>query len=477
MRGLAPGARPARMHALPYRADSAALFESIADEPWAVFLDSGPPESRRTHAHLDILAARPWATLECLGARSRVRHFPRSGAARERLSADDPFDLLRGLLAENGAAENAPAPFSGGAIGYCAYDLAARFMPRAALPPTDIAHAPPLMAVGLYAWAVVTDHAAQHTWLLAHGRHAPDDAEWAALIARFSAAPAPRPREAFRVHGPLRETLAGTDYAAAFARVRAYIRAGDCYQVNLARGFEVEARGDAWLAYQALRRANPAPHAAYLNLPGLQVLSCSPERFVSLRDGAAETRPIKGTRPRGASPEADAALARELAESAKDRAENLMIVDLLRNDLGKVCAPGSIHAPALFNVESFARVHHLVSTVRGRLRPGEDALSLLRAAFPGGSITGAPKLRAMQIIAELEPEPRGLYCGNVFWMDGKGDMDSNILIRTLTLRDKRLRFSAGGGLVADSDPEAEYAECNDKAAVLLDFIAAHRDPA
>jgi para-aminobenzoate synthetase component 1 len=188
-----------------------------------------------------------------------------------------------------------------------------------------------------------------------------------------------------------------------------------------------------------------------------------------------ETRPIKGTRPRAAAPEADSALARELRESVKDRAENLMIVDLLRNDLGKVCAPGSVQVPRLFALESFATVHHLVSTVTGQLADGLDAVALLRAAFPGGSITGAPKLRAMEIIEELEPHRRGVYCGAIGWLGFNGDMDTNIAIRTLVSSEGQARFWAGGGIVADSRAEAEFQECLDKAAAMLRLMEQHRN--
>jgi para-aminobenzoate synthetase component 1 len=256
-------------------------------------------------------------------------------------------------------------------------------------------------------------------------------------------------------------------YAAAFERIQHYIREGDCYQVNLAQRFAAHAEGDAWQAYRRLRAINPAPFSAYLSFPFGQILSASPERFLRLRNGQVETRPIKGTRPRNASPASDRALAEELRQSTKDRAENLMIVDLLRNDLGKSCEPGSIRVPALFAVESFATVHHLVSTIEGRLAPGMDALDLLRGCFPGGSITGAPKLRAMQIIEELEPNRRGVYCGSIGYIGYDGAMDTNIAIRTLVYSEGCLRFWAGGGIVSDSDLDAEYQETFDKAAAML----------
>jgi para-aminobenzoate synthetase component 1 len=234
----------------------------------------------------------------------------------------------------------------------------------------------------------------------------------------------------------------------------------------------VEIAGDSWALYRALRHSNPAPFGAYLNTPFGQLLSASPERFLQVRERQVETRPIKGTRPRDPDPQRDRALAEALLWSEKDRAENLMIVDLLRNDLGKVCQLGSVRVPELFTLESFASVHHLVSTVTGRLAEGFDALDLFAASFPGGSITGAPKRRAMEIIDELEPDRRGPYCGAIGYFGFDGAMDSNIAIRTLIHRQGRVEFSAGGGVVIDSDPQAEYRESFDKAALLLKLFGA-----
>jgi para-aminobenzoate synthetase component I len=259
-------------------------------------------------------------------------------------------------------------------------------------------------------------------------------------------------------------------YLEALARIRDYLIAGDCYQVNLAQRFAAPAAGDPWTAYRRLRVLNAAPFGAYLQTPDAHLLCSSPERFLWVRDGRVETRPIKGTRPRATDPDEDARLAESLRLSPKDRAENLMIVDLLRNDLGRVCATGSLQVPGLFEIERFARVHHLVSTVTGRLAAGRTALDLLRAAFPGGSITGAPKRRAMEIIEELEPHRRGVYCGAIGYLGFDGAMDTNIAIRTLIHSDGVVRCWAGGGIVADSDPESEYRETYDKAAPLLDLL-------
>jgi para-aminobenzoate synthetase component 1 len=259
-------------------------------------------------------------------------------------------------------------------------------------------------------------------------------------------------------------------YAAAFTRALDYIDAGDCYQINLAQRFSAPVSGDPWLAYQALRIVNPAPHAAYLNTPYGQILSASPERFLKVEQDAVETRPIKGTRARAGHPRLDAEVMRELQASEKDRAENVMIVDLLRNDLSKNCALGSVKVSKLFEIESFATVHHLVSTVTGRLRHDRDTLDLLRGCFPGGSITGAPKLRAMQIIEELETQRRGVYCGAIGYVGRNGNMDTSIAIRTLVCSNGKVHFAAGGGIVADSRLEDEYQETFDKAAATLNLL-------
>lgn len=453
-----------RVEAIPYRPNSTELFAALADEPWAVFLDSGHPGAGG--GRWDILAARPHATLVTRGG---VTEYRQDNGVEEG-SADDPFACLRRYLTTS--EQVLSLPFAGGAIGYFAYDLARRLERLPALAEDDIPL--PEMAVGFYDWAVVVDHLRRESWLVSLDRRSLSARQWQELIALFSAPPAPRRREPFLAHGPLQSNLTRTAYRQRFERIKAYIRAGDCYQVNLAQRFACPVAGDPWLAYQALRQLNPAPFSAYLSLPWAKVLSCSPERFLEVRRGQVVTQPIKGTRRRDTDPQRDAAIARALAASPKDRAENLMIVDLLRNDLGKVCSPGSVRVPILCGLEHYATVHHLVSTVTGQLAPGQDAIALLRAAFPGGSITGAPKLRAMQIIEALEPHRRGVYCGAIGYIGYHGDMDTNIAIRTSVWVDNTLYFWAGGGIVADSEADAEYQECMDKVAAILRLIEAHR---
>ena len=441
---------------LTYSPDSATLFAPLAAQPWAQWLDSAWPACRA--GRYDIIAARPRVTLVTLAGETRIEYAD----GRVELSPEPPLRLLRAHL---GPPRPAPtAPFAGGALGYFAYDLARRQyrLPNLARD----AEGWPEMAVGIYAGALVIDHHARSCRLWASADAAGRD--WAEGF--LAALKQPSPTDAFLLTSEIEASMSPQAYARAFSRVRDYIHAGDCYQVNLALRFSASFRGSPWPLYRSLRSCNPAPFSAWLNFPFGQVLSSSPERFLEVRDGWVETRPIKGTRARSEESLRDAMNQAELRASPKDRAENLMIVDLLRNDLGRVCAPGSITVPQLFALESFATLHHLVSTVRGRLSPGKTALDQLEAAFPGGSISGAPKLRAMEIIEALEPERRGVYCGAIGYLGHDGGMDTNIAIRTLTCTGQTLRFWAGGGLVADSEVEAEYRECQDKARALREVL-------
>ncbi len=445
-----------RIIELPHWETVARRFRTLADLPWAAWLDSAVSDS---NDRFDILVADPFVTLQTRGATTEIER--NGGATIE--SQRSPLELLR---AELGDVTPGPAglPFTGGAVGYFGYDLGRRLERIPSIAAADITM--PDLAMGLYDWAVVVDHAARRTWLAGNGRDARTFASWDKLAARLSAEPPPDPPP-FRVLEAPQSNLGRDAYAAAFRAVQEHIRAGDCYQVNLTQRFSARAEGDAWHAYVRLRELNPAPFAAYLDLPDGKIVSSSPERFLRLRDGHVETKPIKGTRPRSRDPMRDRALAEELRTSAKDRAENVMIVDLLRNDLGKCCVPGSVRASKLFEIESFASVHQLVSTVEGELAPGKHALDLVAACFPGGSITGAPKVAAMKIIEELEPQRRSVYCGSIGYIGFDGNMDTNIAIRTLVQQGERVYTWAGGGVVADSNVDAEYQESLDKAAAML----------
>jgi para-aminobenzoate synthetase component 1 len=451
---------------LPYLQDSARLFSTWVDEPWAVFLDSGFPDAEQ--GRYDLLAARPFCTLITRGDQTEIH-----SVTGTRTSPEDPFKLLRQTLSPL-VTSFEQVPFSAGAIGYFGYDLARRIEKLPSI--AEDAEAIPEMMVGIYDWMVVVDHQQQQSWLLAQGRDIRTEVLWDSLVEEFSEYPEDTADISdFRLTSAIQSNMSWDEYAQAFAKIQNYIFEGDCYQVNLAQRFHASCEGNLWTLYQQLRKHNPAPFSAYLNLPEVQILSSSPERFVAVLDEKIETKPIKGTRPRGTNPEQDQQLIDELRNSPKDRAENVMIVDLLRNDIGKNSAIGTVEVPSLFDVESFTTVHHLVSTVRGQLDADRHALHLLRGCFPGGSITGAPKIRSMEIIEELEPHRRGVYCGGIGWIGFDGNMDSNIAIRTLIHSHGQIRFWAGGGIVADSDSKSEYQETFDKAAALFKVLEGEVD--
>ena len=464
---------------LKYTPDSSLLFEKIVHEQWAIFLDSGKPLGE--YGRYDIIVARPFITISILNNRAYVTGDDGSNTFVE----DDPFALLKRVMApysqsvvDSSDSPCSPSlPFTGGAVGYFGYDLV-RYLEDLPAIAQDIANIPE-MSIGIYDWAVVVDHRKQSTWLVSNG-HAPHTQDsWKSLCSLFDQPSAEEGqskqysapvRSEFKVGSSVSSNMDLNSYATAFDKIKHYILEGDCYQVNLAQRFTVKAQGDAWIAYKKLRKISPAPFMAFLNLPTMQVLSGSPERFLQVINQYVETRPIKGTRPRSADADQDAANAKELVESVKDQAENLMIVDLLRNDISKSCEVGSVKANNLFSLQSFANVHHLVSTVTGTLAEDKTAIDLLQGCFPGGSITGAPKLRAMEIIEELEPHRRGLYCGAIGYIGFDGNMDTNIAIRSIVYADNVMSFYAGGGIVADSEMVKEYKETWDKASHMLKLM-------
>jgi para-aminobenzoate synthetase component 1 len=449
-----------RLTELPYQRDSSVVFSAIAHEPWSIFLDSGYPyiDSGR----YDIIAGRPYTTVVTSDQTTVIT----SQDGQQTRSSEDPFALLKKLLGER--RDNfSGLPFCGGALGYFAYDLGRRIEQLPQIADNDLPV--PDMAIGLYDWAVVIDHHQRRSWLVSYGLDPRTFGQWQDLLQLFQSGVKRHPVN-FSPRSKVVSNLDRNSYARAFEKIKHYIREGDCYQVNLAQRFMIEVSGSPWDAYLRLRKINPAPFASFFNLPDCAVLSSSPERFLKVTNGLVETRPIKGTRRRSTFAYEDKALAVELLESEKDRAENLMIVDLLRNDLGKNCINGSVSVPKLFALESYATVHHLVSTVTGQLKPDRHALDLLRGCFPGGSITGAPKLRSMEIIEELEPHRRTVYCGSIGYTGFDGNMDCNIAIRTLVYHGNRMYCWAGGGIVVDSVMEAEYQESFDKAAALLHLL-------
>lgn len=440
--------------------DPAAAAARLRHLPGLAFLDSAMPHA--TLGRHSIVAADPFGRFRFREGRATLDGQPVPGG---------PIEALRAALAPWRIDRPADGIFPGGAIGYFAYDLG-QALERVARPPRRAGLTDDI-AFNLYDTALVIDHAAGTCRLVATGF--PETGEGAraaraeARLAHFAAllgqgvpdeAPAPVPALDWRSNF----TRAG--YEAAVERVRDYIRAGDIYQANIAQRFSADlpAGFDGFALYRALRAANPATFGAYLAFEGLTVASSSPERFLKLAGRAVETRPIKGTARRLPDPAADAAVAEALRQNPKERAENIMIVDLLRNDLSRVCETHSVRVPTLCGLETYAGVHHLVSVVTGTLRDGLDALDLVAATFPGGSITGAPKIRAMDIITEIEGDARELYCGAIGRIGFDGALDTSIAIRTVVMDDRTAVLQAGGGITLLSEPGPEYDETLAKAA-------------
>jgi len=444
---------------LPYRADASVTFASIRDLPGAILLDSG--SGTADAGRFDIMAADPDP--------DRSASLGPTPDARQVAQFFDRLNAIHRDAACTQAHDGDDLPFRAGLMGYRGYDaglpLHGLHVPERNTSQTAL----PAAQVGYYRWAIVQDHRKQNSTLLAED--SVPEAELSDIMHRVTHASetcAP-----FELLSGFSSNLQSRHYAEAFRAVNDYLHAGDCYQVNLAQRFCAAYRGDPFTAYRRLRPLAAAAFAGYLDIGSNGALLClSPERFMSLCDRTVSTQPIKGTRPRSADPLRDREMARELQASSKDLAENLMIVDLLRNDLGRNCDTGSIRVESLFALHSYPTVHHLVSTISGRLRAGRTALDLLRDSFPGGSITGAPKRRSMQIISELEPDAREAYCGSLFYLCNSGRMDSNITIRTLVARDDTLLCWAGGGLVADSRCNDEYQETFDKVGAFLRSLEA-----
>jgi len=434
---------------LPWRRDAAEYyFAPLSASPWAMMLHSG--YANHPHSRYDIVVAEPCTTLVTRGDTTEIS----APDGTVSTSTACPMVLLNEALANSPLSTGSIAelPFIGGAVGLFGYDLGRRFEALPQQAQNDIAM--PDMAVGIYDWALIVDHQRQVVTLVSHSNI---EARLSWLLMQRVSATVP-----FALTSRWQSNMSRQQYGEKFRQVQAYLQSGDCYQVNLAQRFQASFEGDEWQAFVRLNHANRAPFSAFLRFDDAAILSLSPERFIQLEQGQIQTRPIKGTLPRLDDPKADAEQARRLANSAKDRAENLMIVDLMRNDIGRVAVPGSVRVPELFVVEPFPAVHHLVSTITATLPSALHATDLLRAAFPGGSITGAPKVRAMEIIDELEPHRRNAWCGSIGYLSACGNMDTSITIRTVTATKGTLYCSAGGGLVADSEEEAEYQETFDK---------------
>lgn len=467
---------PVLIEELPRWFSPTEAFERFYQQRHAFFLDSGMDPQRL--GRFSFIGVEPFLVMKSRG--SSITLSSEDGECR---IEGNPFDILRDLLSRYQVdASPAPVPFIGGAVGYLAYDLC-HFIERLPSSAVDDLKLPESY-FGFYDTILAFDNLERKSYVLSTGLPELDrtrrlrralsrleEMEYK-LSCGYSAWKPGDAEEGLREGQELvlKSNFTREAYLEAVQKVREYIAAGDVFQVNLSQRFETELTVTPYELYRRLREINPAPFASYLNFDEVTIVSASPERFLKVEGDWVETRPIKGTRPRGRTPEEDERLGWELLTSIKDRAENVMIVDLERNDLGRVCRYGTVKVTELAMLETFPTVFHLTSTVIGRLRPDKTRYDLLKATFPGGSITGAPKVRAMEIIDELEPTRRSVYTGAIGYLSFGANMDLNIVIRTILVKGNRAYFQVGGGIVYDSEPEAEYQETLDKARALVQAL-------
>jgi len=446
-------------------------FSPIQHLPWSILLHSAG--ILRSDSRFDIITADPIASITSYGDTCYITYKNKA----DKTVTGKPFQIARQLNSELfGDANSWPQlddlPFIGGAMGCLTYDLGRSIETIPAIAQNDLQL--PESAIGYYDWALIFDKQKQCLTLVQMGNEK-------LLKKRLTwlKSQTPSKVETFKLMSNWQSNLSKNDYLQRFAQVQEYLLSGDCYQINLAQRFRAKYQGDEWQAYNKLTNSNQMPFSAFMRLDKASILCVSPERFMQVSCCAltehseyyVQTKPIKGTRPRKQDPLTDQQQITDLKNATKDRAENLMIVDLLRNDISRVCEAGSVGVPKLFDIESYCAVHHMVSTIEGKLIPKKTAWDLLEATFPGGSITGAPKIRAIQIIEELEPHRRSVYCGSIFYIAANGLSDSNITIRTLIATNGELHCWGGGGLVADSIGDDEYQETLDKLAKILPVLS------
>lgn len=451
------------------------VFGLFQNELHSFFLDSGMDPQKL--GRYSFIGTDPFLVMKSRGSQITL-----IAQDKQETEQGNPFDVLGRLLETYRLdALPAPVPFWGGAVGYLSYDLChfIEHLPSTAIDDLKL----PESYFGFYDTILAFDNLQHRTYIVSTGFPELNEEQRLKrarlrikeLKDRLSSHSPIAPEASLLNSKNLNETVLKAnftpeDYIKAVNRVREYIAAGDVFQVNLSQRFQTDLFVPPYELYRRLRRINPAPFASYLNFDGVIIASASPERFLRVDGDYVETRPIKGTRPRGKNPVEDAMLARELLGSIKDRAENVMIVDLERNDLGRVCQYGTVKVTELAILETFPTVFHLTSTVVGRLRPDKNRIDLLKATFPGGSITGAPKVRAMEIIDELEPTRRSVYTGAIGYFSFSNNLDLNIVIRTFIIKGDKAYFQVGGGIIYDSNAEAEYQETLDKAKALIQAL-------
>ena len=443
---------------LPYYSDNAHYFSVIHHRFMAVLLDSCHAQGAK--GRYDIMSAQPYCTLTHWSDHTEVTLENKTYQRYE-----DPFVLIEEYLGSTIESTD-DLPFCGGAIGFLAYDLGWRLEHLPPLNPNE--WNAPEMIIGIYDWALIIDHHLKKSTLVAQHRCQETKARIAQLATLWKE-PTKQPLlKTLQVK--LEPDISQSNYQTAFDKIKQHILVGNCYQANLSQRFTGPFNGDCWSLYRQIRNKNPAPFSAYLNYNHFKILSISPEKFITVKQGQVITQPVKGTRPRHSNPEIDQALGRELQNNAKEQAENVMIVDLLRNDISKNCKVNSVQVSRLCELVSYPAVHHLVSTITGTLANNSSCLDLLRSCFPGGSITGAPKIRAMEIINQVETHRRTIYCGSIVAISFDHHLHSNICIRTLLQQQNQLYCWAGSAIVADSICDAEYEECFAKIRLILESL-------
>ncbi len=425
-----------------------------------------------------FVGASPFATIRTTDKGAVVND--RSGLVHASKAYEDPFQAISDVICAYAPRSNGPFPFNGGGVGFFAYDLKDILMKRRTSQARDMRGGGlglPLSVMGFYGSIYVYDHEEDKGYItsLESGKDGgiecalealSEDEAACAPFAGMDVAPA---KSGFSSDTPKEA------YLSSIRKAHEYIEGGDIYQINLSHRLKIPWDGDGFSLFAALLEKRPSPMNSYIDFGDFELVSNSPERFLRADASEAETSPIKGTRPRGDTPDEDAALVRELLSSEKERAEHVMIVDLERSDLGMAAEKGTVEVEDFCKIETFAGLHHMVSTIRARLRDDAGPIGCMKAMFPGGSVTGAPKIRAMEIIAELEKTPRGIYTGCIGWIDFSSRLDMAIAIRTAIYKDKALYLNVGGGIVADSDPVAEYDETLLKAKDFLDILGVKRD--
>jgi len=446
---------------LPYVSDSSIYFEAIANDPWSCYLDSGIQddldENISDKSRYDIIVSHPF--IKIIADESTVSIEENN---LKKITKENPFNVLEGILANFNIQETS-LPFAGGALGYFSYELS-----QSSIKKNKDHVGMPLMMIGIYDWALIVDHQEKTACIASHLINK-DTKDYLTTLTKKLKSVKPN-NQLFKINSNIKSLLNFEAYDLMVNKILSFIKEGDVYQINISNKYIVSCEGNSWTGYKKLREINRAPFMAYFHFDDFDILCGSPERFIQSHSKRVETRPIKGTEPRDINTIKDKENAEKLLASEKDRAENLMIVDLLRNDLSKNCIPGSVNVKALCELKSYSNVHHLESIIEGVLKPHSTLTKLLKDCFPGGSITGTPKKRSMEIISDLEPHRRDIYCGSIGYIGFNHNMDTNIAIRTLVRKDNNIHFYSGGGIVAQSNSKNEFDEISFKASNIRKWI-------